>query len=96
MWFGLEPVNRLPHPYLQRNTQSGTKPVLAEIEIAILERSALSRRLQDEAAVRRQVLMVETERNEHRRSIVWQFTSPDTRRKLERLYPVKQPEKNTL
>ena len=36
------------------------------------------------------------ERNEHRRGICWQFTSPDARRKLERLYPVKQPEKNTL
>jgi hypothetical protein len=36
------------------------------------------------------------ERNEHRRGIFWQFTSPDARRKLERLYPVKQPEKNTL
>jgi hypothetical protein len=64
---------------------------MAEIEIAILERQALSRRLQDEAALRHQVLAVETERNEHRRGISWQFTSPDARRKLERLYPVKEP-----
>jgi hypothetical protein len=64
---------------------------MAEIEIAILERNALSRRLPDEAALRRQVLAVETERNEHRRGIAWQFTSPEARRKLERLYPVKEP-----
>jgi hypothetical protein len=42
---------------------------MAEIEIAILERKALSRRLEDEAALRRQVGAVETERNTQRRGI---------------------------
>src|SRR5438094_9241428 len=60
---------------------------MAEIEISILERNALSRRLPDEAALRRQVLAVETERNTHKRAIAWQFTSREARRKLERLYP---------
>jgi hypothetical protein len=64
---------------------------MAEIEIAILERNALSRRLDDEAALRRQVLAVETERNQQQRSINWQFTSRDARTKLERLYPMKEP-----
>ena len=64
---------------------------MAEIEIAILERNALSRRLDDEAALRRQVAAVETERNAQRRGICWQFTSRDARHKLERLYPVKAP-----
>jgi DDE superfamily endonuclease len=64
---------------------------MAEIEIAYLERNALSRRLEDEAALRRQVLAVETERNAQRRGISWQFTSRDACRKLERLYPVKTP-----
>ena len=64
---------------------------MAEIDIAILERNALSRRLPDEAALRRQVLAVETERNTQRRGITWQFSSRDARRKLERLYPVKEP-----
>ena len=45
----------------------------------------------DEEALRRQVSAVETERNAHRRGIAWQFTSRDARRKLERLYPVKEP-----
>jgi hypothetical protein len=65
---------------------------MAEIEIAILERNALSRRLESEAALRRHVEAVETERNQQRRGIAWQFTSRDARRKLERLYPVKEPE----
>jgi hypothetical protein len=47
---------------------------MAEIEISILERNALSRRLESEAALRRQVEAVETERNEQRRGISWQFT----------------------
>ncbi len=47
---------------------------MAEIEIAILERNALSRRGDREAALRRQVLAVETERNAQRRRIAWQFT----------------------
>jgi hypothetical protein len=62
---------------------------MAEIEIAILQRTALSRRLESEATLRRHVEAVEIERNHQRRGIVWQFTSRDARRKLERLYPVK-------
>ncbi len=62
---------------------------ITEIEIAIVERNALSRRLSDEAALRRQVVAVETERNQQQHGISWQFTSRDARRKLERLYPVK-------
>jgi hypothetical protein len=65
---------------------------MAEIEIAILQRNALSRRLENEASLRRQVLAVETERNAQRQGISWQFTSHDARRKLERLYPVKASE----
>jgi transposase len=64
---------------------------MAEGEIAILERNALSRRLEDEATLRRRVLAVETERNVQQRGISWQFTSRDARHKLERLYPVKEP-----
>jgi len=63
---------------------------MTEIEIALLERNALSRRLEDEVALRRQVSAVETERNAQRRGISWQFTSRDARRKLERLYPIKE------
>jgi len=62
---------------------------MAEIETAILQRNTLSRRLPDEAALRKQVSAVETERNTNKHGTAWQFTSRDARRKLERLYPVK-------
>jgi hypothetical protein len=65
---------------------------MAEIEIVILQRKALPRLLEDEAALRRQVVAVEAERNTQRRGIGWQFTSRDARIKLERLYPVKETE----
>lgn len=67
---------------------------MAEIEIAILERKALSRRLESEEVLRRQVSAVESERNHQRRKIAWQFTSRDARVKLERLYPVKEGASN--
>jgi hypothetical protein len=63
---------------------------MAEIEIAILERNVLSRRLEDVETLRRRVLAVETEGNTQRRGIAWQFTSRDARHKLERLHPVKE------
>lgn len=63
---------------------------MAEMEMAILERQALPRRLEDEATLRCQVLAGETERNAQRRGICWRFTLRDARRKLKRLYPVKE------
>ena len=67
---------------------------MAEIEIGIFERNALSRRLEDEATLRRRVLAVEMERNAQRRGISWRFTSCEARCKLERIYPVKEPSVN--
>jgi hypothetical protein len=43
----------------------------------------------DEAALRRHIEAVETQRNEQRRTIAWQFASSIARGILERLYPVK-------
>src|SRR3984893_1743971 len=84
-------LQRLEFHYTPRH---GSWLNMAEIEIAILERNALSRRLENEAALRRQVLAVETERNAQRRGIAWQFTARDARMKLEKLYPIKPPSPN--
>ena len=45
-------------------------------------------------AARVRVSAVETERNEQRRGIRWQFTARDARMKLEKLYPIKPPSSN--
>jgi hypothetical protein len=78
-------VSRIEFHYTPKH---GSWLHMAEIEIAIVECNALSRRLESEAALRRQMLALETQRNTHKRGIAWQFTSRDARRKLKRLYPV--------
>ncbi len=63
---------------------------MAEIEIGIFAQGCLSRRVPDEATLQERVGTLEAERNTHRATIHWQFTSGEARRKLARLYPLRQ------
>jgi DDE superfamily endonuclease len=63
---------------------------MAEIEISVFERGCLSRPVGDLATLERRVTALETERNEARCTIHWQFTSQHARTKLADLYPVIQ------
>ncbi len=60
---------------------------MAEIEIGICERGCLSRPLEGMVDLRQRAAGWETDRNTQRRTIHWQFTTPDARTKLSRLYP---------
>ncbi len=60
---------------------------MAEIELSILERQCLDRRIGDEEMLRREVEAYEQRRNAERATIDWQFTAADARVKLHRLYP---------
>jgi transposase len=60
---------------------------MAEIELSILERQCLDRRIGDEEMLRREVEAYEQRRNVERATIDWQFTAADARVKLHRLYP---------
>jgi hypothetical protein len=60
---------------------------MAEIEIGIVERQCLGRRVPDLATLQRRVLALETERNGAQAAINWRFTTIDARTKLARLYP---------
>jgi hypothetical protein len=60
---------------------------MAEIELSVLMRQCLDRRIPDEAILRREVKAYEDRRNEARGAIDWQFTCKDARVKLHRLYP---------
>lgn len=55
---------------------------MAEIEISILERQCLGRRLIDRATARREVNAWERRRNAERRGIDWTFTCQDADRKF--------------
>lgn len=59
----------------------------AEIELSVLMRQCLDRRIPDEETLKREVKAYEERRNEAKAAIDWQFTSKDARVKLHRLYP---------
>ena len=61
---------------------------MAEIELSVLARQCLDRRLADRAAMAREVAAWTAARNAAATTIDWQFTTADARIKLKRLYPV--------
>ncbi len=64
---------------------------MAEIELGVLQRQCLDRRLGDRAAVAREVAAWANERNAACQPIDWRFTTADARIKLKRLYPTIEP-----
>ena len=60
---------------------------IAEIELNALARQCLSRRIGEEATLRRECAAWERERNATPTGVDWQFTTADARVKLKRLYP---------
>jgi transposase len=58
-----------------------------EIELSVLERQCLNRRIPDAVILQREVAAYEARRNEARATIKWNFSVEDARRKLKRLYP---------
>ena len=61
---------------------------MAEIELSVLSRQCLSRRIGDEETLTREVEVWESTRNSAEAAIDRQFTNADARIKLKRLYPV--------
>jgi hypothetical protein len=60
---------------------------MAEIELSVLARQCLDRRIETKADLERHVAAWEEERNERGDQIKWRFTTADARIKLRRLYP---------
>ena len=60
---------------------------MAEIELGILNRQCLDRRIADVNTLRREVEAWEQDRNRRETTVDWQFTNTDARIKLKRLYP---------
>jgi len=63
---------------------------MAEIELSVLSRQCLDRRIPDKESLQREVAAWSERRNRDERKIDWQFTTADARIKLKRLYPVIQ------
>ncbi len=60
---------------------------MAEIELSVLSRMCLDRRLSDQAALERELQAWEAERNAQQVTVDWRFTTDDARIKLKHLYP---------
>jgi hypothetical protein len=63
---------------------------MAEIELSVLAKQCLDRRIGSGDELRREVSTWEEERNERQVGVNWQFTTADARIKLRKLYPVIQ------
>ena len=63
---------------------------VAEIELSVLIRQCLNRRIESGEKLRSEILAWELVRNDKRVEIRWQFTTADARIKLHRLYPITQ------
>lgn len=60
---------------------------MAEIELSVFSRLALHQRIASPTQLNRIIWLFEADRNKKAASVNWQFTSPDARIKLRRLYP---------
>ena len=74
---------------------------IAEIELNVLNRQCLDRRIGDKEILIAEVTAWNEERNQRAAGVNWQFTTSDARVKLKRLYPsfhswawFKSPEKS--
>jgi hypothetical protein len=63
---------------------------MAEIELGILIRQCLSRRIPDKATLQKEVKAWQIDRNSKVVKVDWRFTTADARIKLKHLYPVIQ------
>jgi hypothetical protein len=60
---------------------------MAEIELGILGRQCLDRRIDNAEELTREVAAWEAERNASEAKVTWRFSTPDARIKLRKLYP---------
>ena len=60
---------------------------MAEIELSLLQRQCLARRIPDKATLTRETTAYEDARNAAHATITWRFTTTAAQEKLHRLYP---------
>ena len=81
-------VERLEIHYTPKH---GSWMNMAELELSVLARQCLDRRIGGVAALVAEVAAWEVDRNREAVKADWQFTTADARVKLKRLYPVLEP-----
>lgn len=61
---------------------------MAEIELAVLSKVCLERRIADAPRLKKEIAAYERKRNQARATIDWRFTTTDARQKMRRVYPL--------
>ena len=77
-------IDRLEMVYTPKH---GSWLNIAEIELNVLGRQCLGRRIPDKPTLTREVAAWEAQRNADQAKVNWRFTTADARIKLKRLYP---------
>ena len=86
--FEPEEAWRLTHRFEFHYTpKHGSWLNMAEIELSVLQRQCLDRRIADQATMIRETTAWEVQRNREATTVDWRFTTADARIKLKRLYP---------
>src|SRR5215510_14875962 len=62
---------------------------MAEIELSVLQRQCLDRRIPDEETLNQEITAWEQRRNKEKATIDWRYSVNDEREKLKRLYPLR-------
>jgi len=78
---------RYPVVCMDESPKHGSWLNIAEIELNVLNKQCLNRRISDIEKVRREVLACQAHRNNLESRVNWQFTTENARIKLARLYP---------
>ena len=86
--FPAEQARRLAERFEVHHTpKHGSWLNVAEIELSVLARQCLDRRIESQDELLRQLEPWEVERNDRAVGVNWRFTTADARIKLRRLYP---------
>ena len=89
--FEPEQAHRLARRFEVHHTpKHGSWLNVAEIELAVLTRQCLDRRIESTDELWEELEAWEDERNERRVGVNWRFSTDDARIKLKRLYPTTQ------
>ena len=78
-------INKLEFHYTPKH---GSWLNMAEIELSVLARQCLERRIPDQETLKQEVAAWERVRNRAATTVDWRFTEADARIKLKKLYPV--------
>ena len=87
--FDPEEARRLTNRFEFHHTpKHGSWLNIAEIELSVLSRQCLDRRMPSQAFLESEVKAWEDERNDQIVKVQWRFTTADARIKLKHLYPL--------